>query len=339
VQSQQRSDERDSSYLTILVTGAGGFIGSHVVECLARAGHKVRALVHYNSAGTWGHLSEIPREVRAELDVRLGDVRDAYLVQRLVLDCEVVMHLAALIGIPYSYVAPESYVATNVTGTVHILEACRHSNVQRLIITSTSEVYGTAQYTPIDEVHPLQGQSPYSASKIGADKLAESYFRSFGLPVVTLRPFNTYGPRQSARAIIPTILTQALSGADEIKLGNLTPQRDLTFVGDTARAFLLAASAPGIEGAVIHFGQGKAISVGELAQRCLALTESSAQIRTVQERQRPERSEVDLLVCDPSNAERLLAWIPEISLDTGLRQTTEYVRTHLADYRASEYVV
>ena len=322
-----------------LVTGAGGFIGSHVVEALLQAGHDVRALARYNSRGSWGHLDISPAAAHPKLEVRLGDVTDASMVRAMVDDCDVVLHLAALIGIPYSYHAPGSYVATNVTGTLNILEACRAARVRRLVITSTSEVYGTARYTPIDEQHPLQAQSPYSASKIAADKLAESYFCSFDLPVVTLRPFNTFGPRQSARAVIPTVLTQALSGAGEIELGNLAAKRDLTYVTDTARAFLLAAETKGIEGEVIHFGQGSAVSVGDLAAKCLCAAESKARIASVKKRVRPERSEVGLLLCDPSKARKLLGWEPEVTLDEGLKCTAEYLRQHLGEYRPKEYSV
>jgi dTDP-glucose 4,6-dehydratase len=230
-------------------------------------------------------------------------------------------------------------VATNVNGTLNVLEACRAAKVGRLVVTSTSEVYGTARYTPIDEAHPLQGQSPYSASKIAADKLAEAYFCSFDLPVVTLRPFNTYGPRQSARAVIPTVLTQALAGAAEIRLGNLEPKRDLTFVEDTARAFLLAAETPGIEGEVIHFGQGEAVRVGDLAQRCLEAAGSKARLVSEVERQRPAKSEVGLLLCNAAKARSLLKWSPTVGLDEGIARTLGYLREHLAEYRASGYVV
>jgi NAD dependent epimerase/dehydratase len=325
--------------MTILVTGAGGFIGSHLVEALLQEGYSVRALVHYNGRGTWNHLEELAAEQRAHLDVRLGDVTDSFFARDLVDGCETVFHLAALIGIPYSYRAPASYLATNLGGTLNILEACRQTNVRRVIVTSTSEVYGTARSTPINEAHPLQAQSPYAASKIAADKLVESYFCSFDLPVVILRPFNTYGPRQSARAVIPTILTQALSGAREIQLGNLEPQRDLTFVEDTARAFVLAARAPKIEGQVIHFGQGKAIRVGDLAARCLEVVGSSARIVAMSERQRPEKSEVGLLLCDPSRARELLGWTPRVSLDEGLRRTADYIRSHLSAYPRSGYTI
>jgi NAD dependent epimerase/dehydratase len=325
--------------LTVLVTGAGGFIGSHLVEALLRAGRQVRALVRYNSQASWGYLREVPAALRDRLEVRLGDVTDSFLMRELVTGCDAVFHLAALIGIPYSYHAPASYVAVNVGGILNVLEACRLAQVRRLIVTSTSEVYGTARYTPIDEEHPLQGQSPYSASKIAADKLAESYWCSFDLPVVVLRPFNTYGPRQSARAIIPTVLTQALAGAKEIELGNLEPKRDLTFVEDTVHAFLLAADAAGIEGQVIHFGQGQAVSIAELAQRCLDAIGSGARLVSTPERQRPDKSEVGLLLCDPSKARRLLSWTPVVSLDEGLRRTAAYVREHLHLYPSGGYVV
>jgi NAD dependent epimerase/dehydratase len=323
----------------VLVTGSGGFIGSHLTEALLRRGHKVRALVHYNSRSSWGHLDETPAELRSRLEVRLGDVTDSYFMRDLVAGCEVVFHLAALIGIPYSYHAPASYVATNTGGTLNILEACRQAGVRRVIVTSTSEVYGTARYTPIDETHPLQAQSPYAASKIGADKLAEAYFCSYNLPVVTLRPFNTYGPRQSARAVIPTVMAQALSGARSIRLGNLDPRRDLTFVEDTALAFVLAGEAPGIEGQVIHFGQGAAVSVGELAQRCLIAAGCDAEIVTSAERRRPEKSEVELLLCNPARANSLLGWSPEVTLDAGLQKVANYVRAHLSEYRPAEYSV
>lgn len=324
---------------TVMITGAGGFIGSHVTELLLHEGYRVRALVHYNSRGSWGHLQQVPEALRSRLDVKLGDVTDPFLIRSLVEGCDVVLHLAALIGIPYSYIAPASYVATNVSGTLNVLEACRQARVQRLVVTSTSEVYGTARYAPIDEKHPLQGQSPYSASKIAADKLAESYFCSFDLPVVILRPFNTYGPRQSMRAVIPTVLTQALSGAPQIELGNLRPKRDLTFVEDTARAFLLAATVAGIEGETIHFGQGVAVSVGALARVCLRVADSRATLVSVARRQRPERSEVGLLLCKPAKAKRLLGWQPEVPLEEGLRRTADYLRAHLAEYRTKDYVI
>jgi len=323
----------------VLVTGAGGFIGSHLVEALLAEGHEVRALVRYNSRGSYQHLEPFAGDRQHRLDVRLGDITDGYQMRDLAGGCEVVYHLAALIGIPYSYHAPASYVATNVQGTLNVLEASRQARVRRVIVTSTSEVYGTARYAPIDEGHPLQGQSPYAASKIAADKLAEAYFCSFDVPVVTLRPFNTYGARQSARAVIPTVLTQAIRGATEIQLGNLEPRRDLTYVADTVRAFILAAEAPAIEGEVIHFGHGEAASVGEIARRCLEVTGSSARIVSVPERARPERSEVGLLLCDASRARKVLGWAPQVALEDGLRRTADYIRANLDEYPAGGYVV
>lgn len=325
--------------MKILVTGAGGFIGSHVVEQLCEAGHQVRALVHYRSDGGRGHLDSLPGGLHSLVEVVAGDVTDAFQTHRFVEGCDAVCHLAALIGIPYSYAAPASYVATNISGTLNILEACRTLSVKRLVVTSTSEVYGTARYAPIAESHPLQGQSPYSASKIAADKLAESYHNSFDLPVVILRPFNTYGPRQSARAIIPTVLTQALSGATEIHLGNLEPKRDLTFVTDTARAFQLAVETPGIEGETIHFGSGRAITIGELAQKCLDIVGSKAQLVSQADRIRPEKSEVGLLLCEAEKAKRLLGWDSLTTLDEGLAETARYVERNLAAYRPREYAV
>ncbi len=325
--------------MKVLVTGAGGFIGSHVAELFLREGHQVRALARYNGRGDWGHLGDVPAEIRDGLDVRLGDITDAAFVRDLVADCDVVLHLAALIGIPYSYAAPASYIATNVGGTLNVLEACRMAQTPRIVLTSTSEVYGTALYTPIDEQHPLQAQSPYSASKIGADKLAESYVNSFDLPVVTLRPFNTYGPRQSARAIIPAVLCQALAGRDRVVIGNPAPRRDLTFVTDTARAFLLAATAPGIDGETIHFGQGAAVSMAELADLCIEVVGSNARVESDPLRFRPDGSEVQLLLCDRSKAERLLDWTPKVGLRDGLRLTADYLAPRLSHYRTGIYVV
>jgi NAD dependent epimerase/dehydratase len=325
--------------MKVLVTGSSGFIGSHLVQTLVEAGHQVRALVHYNGAGRRGHLDDLSADHLKSVEIVHGDVTDNAQMHSLVSGCDAVCHLAALIGIPYSYEAPYSYNSTNVGGTLNMLEACRRVGIGRLIITSTSEVYGTAQYSPIDELHPLQGQSPYSASKIGADKFAESYFRSFDLPVVTLRPFNTYGPRQSARAIIPTVLTQALSGASEIRLGNLTPMRDLTFVKDTARAFCLALTAPGIEGETIHFGNGDAISIGDLAKLCLDVTGSKASIVTDAERHRPDKSEVGLLLCNPDKAAAKIGWQPSVTLREGLAQTTDWLVSRLHHYRPGEYAV
>jgi len=323
--------------MRILVTGAGGFIGSHLVETLVAHGHEVVALVRYNGRGDHGHLRDLPDAARP--DVVAADVTDASQVRRLVLGFDAVCHLAALIGIPYSYDAPRSYVQTNVLGTLNVLEACRDHGTPRVVVASTSEVYGTAAYTPIDEAHPLQGQSPYAASKIAADKLAEAFSVSFDLPVVTLRPFNTFGPRQSARAIIPTVLSQALAGAQEISLGNLTPQRDLTFVTDTVEGFRLALETPGIEGQTIHLGSGRAVTIGELARRCLEVVGSSATIVSRSDRVRPPRSEVGLLLSDPQKAERLLGWTASTTLDEGLARTADYVRSNPQAFATHRYAV
>jgi NAD dependent epimerase/dehydratase len=319
----------------VLVTGAGGFIGSHVVEALLRRGRRVRALVHYNGAGRRGHLSA----PHPRLEVVAGDVADAAHVATIVEGCDAVLHLAALIAIPYSYHAAGSYVSTNVQGTLNVLEACRRSGVRRLVVTSTSEVYGTAQRTPMDEGHPLQAQSPYAATKIAADQLALSYHRAHGLPVVVLRPFNTYGPRQSARAVLPTILMQILAGRSTVTLGNLDPRRDLTFVTDTAEAFAAALEAKGIEGEVIHFGQGAAVSVRELVELCGRVLRKRVRATVQSGRVRPVKSEVDLLLCDPTKAKRLLQWVPRVDLEDGVRRTADYVRAHLAAYRPDEYAL
>ena len=321
----------------VLVTGAGGFIGSHVVEALLDRGARVRALVHYNGAGRQGFLDEIDGRRRARLEVVAGDVRDAHQMAEVVKGCSAVAHLAALIAIPYSYQAADSYVATNVQGTLNLLEACRRHKVRRLVVTSTSEVYGTAQRTPMDETHRLNAQSPYAASKIAADQMALAYHRSHGLPVVVLRPFNTYGPRQSARAVLPTILSQILSGAKTLALGNTAPRRDLTFVTDTAAAFVAALERPGLDGEVIHFGQGKAASVGELAEKSMTLLRRRPRLKIDRARARPAASEVDLLLCDAGKARRLLNWTPRVGLDEGLRRTAEYLRRHLSAYRPGDY--
>ena len=328
-----------SAIRTVLVTGAGGFIGSHLVETLLARGLRVRALVRYNGRNSYGHLELLAAQKPAGLEVVAGDVTDAFFVNEICRGMDAVCHLAALIGIPYSYVAPASYVDANVRGTLNILEAAKSHRTKRIIVTSTSEVYGTALYTPIDEAHPLQGQSPYSASKIGADKMAEAYHRSFEVPVVTLRPFNTYGPRQSARAVIPTVLSQALSGADCIRLGSLDPERDLTFVTDTAEAFALALEKPGIEGETIHFGQGNAISVGDLAKLCLKVTGSRATIEQDAARVRPAKSEVGLLLCNADKARKLLGWEPKVTLEDGLARAAGYIRENLAAFKAGTFLV
>lgn len=323
----------------VLVTGAAGFIGSHLVEALVAGGCDVRALVHYNSRGHWGHLEELDTAQRRHVEVVLGDVQDPFSTALAVEGCDVVFHLAALIAIPYSYRAAQSYVRTNVEGTLNVLEACRAHGVQRLVHTSTSETYGTAQYTPIDELHPIQGQSPYSASKIAADKMAESYYRSFDVPVVTLRPFNTFGPRQSARAVIPTIISQALD-RPEIRLGSLTPVRDLTFCTDTAAAFIAAATSDAAIGQVVNCGNGKGITIGELASRILALMGlPDRQVTTDAERIRPEKSEVFELICDNTLAATLIGWKPSVSLDEGLARVIDYVSAHRGSFKPDVYTV
>lgn len=322
--------------LRILVTGAGGFIGSHLVEACARQGACVTALVHYNAAGSWGFLEGLPQSLHANVTVVAGDVQDSDFVTSLMQGQEVVFHLAALVAIPYSYVAPRSYVRTNVEGTLNVLEAARRVGVRRVVHTSTSEVYGTAREVPIAESHPLQGQSPYAASKIGADKLAESYHLSFSLPVVTVRPFNTYGPRQSARAFIPTVISQAVAG-DRVMLGALTPERDLSFVSDTVDGFMRAGLAPEVDGAVINLGTGVTHSVGAVAERILCLMGRDIPIVQDAARLRPESSEVMKLVSDNGLAQRCLGWVPRVGLDDGLRATIDHVRAHIGAFKSSQY--
>ena len=320
----------------VLVTGAGGFIGSHLVEQLAIDGARVRAFARYNGRNDYGHLESLPAELRGALDTVAGDVTDPFAVAGAVSGCDDVFHLAALIAIPFSYRAPASYVDVNVRGTLNVLEACRRHGIARVVHTSTSETYGTAIYTPIDEAHPLQAQSPYSATKIGGDKLAESYFRSFDLPVVTVRPFNTYGPRQSARAVIPTVISQALTG-DVVRLGSLTPVRDFTFVKDTVAGFMRLGATDAAVGKVFNLANGCGITVGELVRRILALTGSGATVVADDERMRPPASEVLELIGNATAARAVCGWMPEISLDDGLRATIEYVRQHIRTYKPEIY--
>jgi len=322
----------------VLITGADGFIGSHLTEALLAAGCTVRAFVFYNSFNSWGWLDTLPDDVRAGLDVFAGDVRDPNGVRAAMRDVEVVFHLAALIAIPFSYHSPDSYVDTNIKGTLNVLQAARDTGVERVVVTSTSEVYGTARYVPIDEAHPFQGQSPYSATKIGADRLAEAFARSFELPVVIARPFNTYGPRQSARAVIPTIVTQLLAGRSEIHLGALSPTRDLTYVADTCRGFLALAACDAAVGREVNMGSGAEISIGELAQRLIAQIDPAARVTTDERRLRPERSEVERLLCDASLMASLTGWAPEVSLDEGLARTIAWFRERgLAGYKTDIY--
>ncbi|MCG8449204.1 MAG: GDP-mannose 4,6-dehydratase [Pirellulales bacterium] len=320
----------------VLVTGAGGFIGSHLTEKLTVAGANVRALVHYNSAGRLGWLDESP--LRDDMEIVAGDITDAGSVTHAMADREVVFHLAALIAIPYSYIAPASYVQTNVVGTLHVLEAARRLGVDRVIHTSTSEVYGTAIEVPISEDHPLQGQSPYSASKIGADKLAESYHRSFELPVVTVRPFNTFGPRQSARAVLPTIITQCLQGST-VRLGSLAPTRDLNYVANTVQGFMMAAEQDRAIGQTINLGSGHEISIGDLAKTIAQLIDCEVDIECDEQRVRPAKSEVERLLADNRLAQDLLGWRPQVSLEDGLLETIDWFRENLSGYRAEVYNV
>jgi NAD dependent epimerase/dehydratase len=322
----------------VLVTGAGGFIGSHLVERLVREGYTVRAFVHYNALNSWGNLERLPQEVLGAVEVLPGDLADAFMVDHAVAGCATVFHLGALIGIPYSYVAPAAYVATNVSGTLNVLQACRQHGVGRLVHTSTSEVYGTAQYVPIDEQHPLVGQSPYSASKIGADKLAESFFLSFGTPVVTVRPFNTYGPRQSARAVIPTIITQALTNG-QVSLGSTDTVRDFTYAEDTAAGFVAAARAAGVDGEVINLGTGQAVTIADLVERVGRMVERPLAVVRDPQRVRPAASEVGRLLSNNDKARRLLSWTPLVDLDTGLTRTIEAISRTLAEYKTDRYGV
>ena len=310
----------------VLVTGADGFIGSHLVEHLLETGCQVKAFVFYNSFNSWGWLDTLPENTLKNIEVFTGDVRDPNGVRTAVKDVDVVFHLAALIGIPFSYHSPDSYVDTNIKGTLNVLQASRDSNVERVIITSTSEVYGTAQYVPIDERHPLQGQSPYSASKIGADKIAESFYRSFGTPVIIARPFNTYGPRQSARAIIPTIITQLLNGKKEVKLGSLHPTRDLNYVEDICEGFIALAKSDTAIGKETNIGSGIEISIGDLATLIIQIINPEARIISDDLRKRPSDSEVERLLCDNRIIQNLTGWKSAISLEEGLIKTIEWFK-------------
>jgi NAD dependent epimerase/dehydratase len=320
-----------------LITGAGGFIGSHLTELLVREGHQIRAFVHYNSAGQWSWLEHSP--VKKQIEVVLGDIRDYDSVSDAMRDCREVFHLAALIGIPYSYRSPQAYIRTNVEGTYNVLEAARRLGVERVMSTSTSETYGTAQYVPIDEKHPMVGQSPYSATKIAADQLAISYHRSFELPVKIVRPFNTYGPRQSARAIIPTVITQILAGERRLKLGNLHPTRDLTFVEDTAAGFLAISRAPGLFGEITNIGMSEEISIGDLVHKIAGLIGVEIEIGSESQRIRPRASEVERLFCDNRKLLENTDWRPKHTLDTGLMKTIDFLRNHLPVYKTDIYNV
>ena len=327
----------------VLVTGADGFIGSHLTEHLLRAGAEVKAFVYYNSFNSWGWLDDASDEVKGSIEVFAGDIRDPHGVRAAMQGCDVVMHLAALIAIPYSYHSPDTYVDTNVKGTLNVVQAARELGVERVVHTSTSEVYGTARFVPISEAHPLQGQSPYSASKIGADQMAASFFNSFQTPVATIRPFNTYGPRQSARAVIPTIVTQIASGARQLKLGALTPTRDFNFVRDTVRGFVAVAECDAAVGAVVNIGSNYEISIGDTARLIAELMEADVSFTSDEQRLRPAGSEVERLWADNTLARTLTGWTPEYAgvdgLRRGLRETIDWFRepANLRRYKAGLY--
>jgi len=323
---------------TVVVTGAGGFIASHLVEALARAGARVRAFVHYDSLGNVGWLEDCPADVRPTIEIVPGDITSPWALDAIMDGADVVLHLAALIAIPYSYSDPGAYVQTNVMGTVNVLEASRRAGVRRIVHTSTSEVYGTAQYVPIDERHPLHPQSPYAASKAAADHLALSYHAAFGTPVVILRPFNTFGPRQSLRAVIPTIAAQLLSGG-RIRLGDTRPTRDFTYVSDTVDAFIRAATATGIEGTTIQLGTGREVAIAEIARIVADLLSVQLEIEMDPKRLRPPASEVERLVADNARAGSMLGWRPQVALEDGLRATIEWLRGSRLVGRAHEYAL
>jgi NAD dependent epimerase/dehydratase len=322
----------------VLVTGAGGFIGSHLVERLIGDGYKVTALVHYNSRNDAGLLRFIPPSLLAKVEVLFGDVQDEFMLQKVCTGKDIVFHLAALIGIPYSYTAPESYVNVNVHGTLNILKSALRCNVGRVVHTSTSEVYGSARYTPMDEEHPLHGQSPYSASKIAADKIAESFYLSFGLPVVTMRPFNTFGPRQSLRAVIPTIIAQAL-GKGVVSLGATEPERDLNYIANTVDGFLLCGNTSDIEGETFNVGFGSSISIGEVVNRIAMILDKEIIVQHDKERRRPDQSEVVMLHCNFEKAREKLGYSPRVPLDDGLRATIDFVKNNLDLYHNTDEFV
>ncbi len=321
----------------VLVTGADGFIGSHLTEELVKKGYSVKAFSYYNSFNRWGWLDSLPKSIMENVEVFCGDIRDPNGVAEAVQGTDMIFHLAALIAIPFSYHSPDSYVDTNIKGTLNVLQAARRFESSRVMITSTSEVYGTAQYVPIDEKHPFQGQSPYSATKIGADRLAESFYRSFNLPVAIVRPFNTYGPRQSARAVIPTIITQLLAGKTEIKLGSLTPTRDFNYVKDTVNGFIAIAESEKTTGEEINIASMQEISIGDLASEIIAQINPKATIICEEERLRPEKSEVNRLLGDNTKIRTLTQWKPEYTLSHGLEQTIAWIRNNMEAYKVDCY--
>ena len=323
----------------VLITGADGFIGSHLTEYLMDKGYEVKAFTYYNSFNTWGWLDTFPKEKLSELEIFQGDIRDPNGVREAMKGVDGVFHLAALIAIPFSYHSPDTYVDTNIKGTLNVLQAARDLNLERVLITSTSEVYGTAQYVPIDEKHPYQGQSPYSATKIGADRLAESFYRSFGLPVTIVRPFNTFGPRQSARAVIPTIITQLLAGKEEISLGSLTPTRDFNYVKDTANGFYEIARSDRTIGEEINIATQREISIGDLAHELIRQINPEARIICDEQRTRPEKSEVNRLLGCNEKILRLTDWKPAYTFEQGLTETIEWIKGHMDTYKIDIYNV
>ena len=323
----------------LLVTGADGFIGSHLTEELVKNGYNVKAFVFYNSFNTWGWLDCLDKDLMDYVEVFTGDIRDPHGVKTAMKGCDAVFHLAALIGIPFSYHSPDAYVDTNIKGTLNVLQAARELETERVLVTSTSEVYGTAQYVPIDEKHPFQGQSPYSATKIGADRLAESFYRSFSLPVSIVRPFNTYGPRQSARAVIPTIITQLLAGKEEIRLGSLTPTRDFNYVKDTANGFIAIYESDKTVGEEINIASGQEASIGKLADELIRQINPKAKIVCDEERLRPEKSEVNRLLGSNEKIKRLTDWKQNWSFSDGLAETIRWMREHWSDYKTDIYNV
>lgn len=323
--------------MKVLVTGADGFIGSHLTECLLEQGYEVKAFTFYNSFNSWGWLDTLPKEKLNQIEIFSGDIRDPNGVYEAMKGMEQVFHLAALIAIPFSYHSPDSYVDTNIKGTLNVLQAARKLDTGRVLITSTSEVYGTARYVPIDEKHPFQGQSPYSATKIGADRLAESFYRSFNLPVTIVRPFNTYGPRQSARAVIPTIITQLLAGKEIIKLGKLTPTRDFNFVKDTANGFIQISKSNQTIGEEINIATQSEISIGDLAKEIIDQINPNANIVCDEERLRPEKSEVDRLLGCNDKIKRLTDWSPKYTLQQGIHETIEWIKDNMNSYKTDIY--
>lgn len=323
----------------VLVTGADGFIGSHLTESLLEKGYDVKAFTYYNSFNTWGWLDTLPKEKLDQIEVFSGDIRDPNGVRESMKGVDQVFHLAALIAIPFSYHSPDSYVDTNIKGTLNILQAARDLGTEKIMVTSTSEVYGTAQYVPIDEKHPFQGQSPYSATKIGADRLAESFYRSFNLPVAIVRPFNTFGPRQSARAVIPTIITQLLAGKEEIKLGSLTPTRDFNYVKDTAAGFIAIAESDKTIGQEINIATQREISIGDLAKEIIAQINPDAKIVCDEQRLRPEKSEVNRLLGANAKIKELTDWKQQYTFEQGIAETIAWIRQNMATYKTDIYNV